>query len=105
MAFCSHRDSLDLIIKLIENAGKSNKTNLINALKKITTNCNNVIDSSFHDLIKSFSSTYSKEILGKKICIYKVLGSKKEHVKYKGSFITLTEYRKLLKPIQSKIKR
>jgi hypothetical protein len=38
-----------------------------------------------------------KDILGKLRCIYKVPGSKKEHVKYKGSLITVTDYKNLMK--------
>jgi hypothetical protein len=38
-----------------------------------------------------------KIILGKERCIYKIQGSKREHVKYKGSIITVTDYKKLMK--------
>jgi hypothetical protein len=38
-----------------------------------------------------------KIILGKERCIYKIQGSKSEHVKYKGSIITVTDYKKLMK--------
>jgi hypothetical protein len=38
-----------------------------------------------------------KEILGKKMRIYKIANSRKEHVKYKCNIITLAEYRKLMK--------
>jgi hypothetical protein len=40
--------------------------------------------------------TQFKEILGKKMRIYKIANSRKEHVKYKGDIITLSEYRKLM---------
>lgn len=38
-----------------------------------------------------------KEILGKLRCIYKIHGSRKEHVKHKGRFIAVTVYKKLMK--------
>ena len=41
--------------------------------------------------------TKFKEILGKKMRIYKIANSRKEHVKYKGDIIRLAEYRKLMK--------
>jgi hypothetical protein len=40
-----------------------------------------------------------KIILGKERCIYKIQGSKREHVKYKGSIITVTDYKKLMKAL------
>lgn len=42
----------------------------------------------------------SKEILGKIRRIYKVAGSCKEHVKYKGELIPVSEYKKLFKKIK-----
>jgi hypothetical protein len=38
-----------------------------------------------------------KEILGKLRCIYKVPGSKKDHIKHKGILITVTDYKKHMK--------
>jgi hypothetical protein len=38
-----------------------------------------------------------KEILGKLRCIYKIHGSRKEHVKYKGMLITVSDYKNLMK--------
>jgi hypothetical protein len=40
--------------------------------------------------------TQFKEVLGKKMRIYKIANSRKEHVKYKGDIIRLSEYRKLM---------
>ena len=37
-----------------------------------------------------------KLILGKERCIYKVQGSKKDHIKYKGTLIPVADYKKLL---------
>lgn len=41
-----------------------------------------------------------KEILGKERCIYKKTGDRKEYVKHKGRFITVRDYKKLMKPIR-----
>lgn len=38
-----------------------------------------------------------KELLGKIRCIYKIHGSRKEYVKHKGSLITVTDYKKLMR--------
>ena len=38
-----------------------------------------------------------KEINGKLRCIYKITGSRKEHLKYKGCLITVADYKKLMK--------
>jgi len=39
----------------------------------------------------------SKEILGKIRRVYKVAGSRKEHIKYKGELIPVADYKKLMK--------
>ena len=46
---------------------------------------------------KKPSVSQSKEILGKQRRIYKVAGSRKEHVKYKGQLIPVSDYKKLMK--------
>lgn len=38
-----------------------------------------------------------KELLGKLRCIYKIPGSRKEYVKYKRMFITVPDYKKVMK--------
>uniref|UniRef100_A0A6C0K9M3 Uncharacterized protein n=1 Tax=viral metagenome TaxID=1070528 RepID=A0A6C0K9M3_9ZZZZ len=38
-----------------------------------------------------------KVILGKERCIYKVKGSNKDHIKYKGTLITVADYKKLMR--------
>jgi hypothetical protein len=45
---------------------------------------------------KKPSVPQSKEILGKIRRIYKVAGSRKEHVKYKGQLIPVSDYKKLM---------
>jgi len=47
---------------------------------------------------KKPSVPQSKEILGKQRRIYKVAGSRKEHIKYKGQLIPVSDYKKLMKP-------
>jgi len=38
-----------------------------------------------------------KEVCGRLRCIYKIAGSRKEHIKYKGQLITVADYKKLMK--------
>ena len=52
---------------------------------------------SGHFLYKNNTKSLSKNILGKSKRIYKVYGSKKEHVKHKGNLITVSDYKKLMK--------
>jgi hypothetical protein len=40
-----------------------------------------------------------KEINGRLRCIYKIAGSRKEHIKYKGRLITVSDYKKLMKKV------
>jgi len=58
--------------------------------------------SSYEESIGGFrhkkpSVPQSKEILGKQRRIYKVAGSRKEHIKYKGQLIPVSDYKKLFK--------
>ena len=52
---------------------------------------------SGHFLYKNNTKSLSKNILGKSKRIYKVDGSKKEHVKHKGNLITVSDYKKIMK--------
>jgi hypothetical protein len=45
----------------------------------------------------SYKKTNKKNILGRERCIYKKSGDRKEYIKYKGNFIAVREYKKLLK--------
>ena len=45
----------------------------------------------------SYKKTNKKNILGKERCIYKKSGDRKEYIKYKGNFIAVREYKKLMK--------
>jgi hypothetical protein len=42
-------------------------------------------------------SPVKKVVCGKLRCIYKIHGSRKEHLKYKGQLITVAEYKKMMK--------
>ena len=67
----------------------------INSIKKpelkIATALKTVYD------IKGGNNKQYKEILGKRRRIYKIKGSRKEHVKYKGELIPVSDYKKLFK--------
>ena len=42
-------------------------------------------------------ASVKKEVCGKLRCIYKIPGSRKEHLKYKGRLITVADYKKVMK--------
>lgn len=41
-------------------------------------------------------ASVKKEVCGKLRCIYKIAGSRKEHIKYKGQLIAVADYKKLM---------
>uniref|UniRef100_A0A6C0LMH1 Uncharacterized protein n=1 Tax=viral metagenome TaxID=1070528 RepID=A0A6C0LMH1_9ZZZZ len=47
--------------------------------------------------VNAKASSVKKEVCGKLRCIYKIPGSRKEHLKYKGQLITVADYKKLMK--------
>jgi hypothetical protein len=50
------------------------------------------------DIITGGSKVSVKKVVcGKLRCIYKIPGSRKEHLKYKGQLITVAEYKKIMK--------
>jgi hypothetical protein len=76
--------------------------------KQIMNKIKNILDFEEKFSPEGFSSEESssggrkvlsikKEICGKLRCIYKIPGSRKEHIKYKRRLITVTEYKKLMK--------
>ena len=93
----------------VDSSGLYNKndeefTKLLSALDLVS------VDALFFVTIYTSTSYYrkqtggkrstklpKKEILGKLRCIYKVPGSRKEHIKHKGILVTVTEYKKLMK--------
>ena len=42
-------------------------------------------------------ASVKKEVCGKLRCIYTIAGSRKEHIKYKGQLIAVSDYKKLMK--------
>ena len=52
--------------------------------------------SAYHPIAKGGKKSTKKLILGKERCIYKVQGSKKDHIKYKGALIPVADYKKLM---------
>jgi len=42
-------------------------------------------------------ASVKKEVCGRLRCIYKIPGSRKEHIKYKGRLIAVADYKKLMK--------
>lgn len=65
-----------------------------------------VQSKSLYNMLKEVESDVSsggrkasvkKEICGKLRCIYKISGSRKEHVKYKGRLITVADYKRIHK--------
>ena len=80
----------------------NNKNQIINDVK--TTFTQILIKESGGTRSLSFSKTtggrkvsIKKEICGKLRCIYKIPGSRKEHIKYKGRLIAVADYKKLMK--------
>lgn len=52
--------------------------------------------SAYHPAAKGGKKATKKVILGKERCIYKVQGSKKDHIKHKGALIPVADYKKLM---------
>jgi hypothetical protein len=48
-------------------------------------------------MIGGSKASVKKVVCGKLRCIYKIHGSRKEHLKYKGRLITVAEYKKIMK--------
>jgi hypothetical protein len=83
-----------------ELAKQDEKKSLRNAVTQIT---NSQYRSSLRGHLPKTvglggGGSQSKEILGKQRRIYKVAGSRKEHIKYKGQLIPVSDYKKLMKP-------
>ena len=75
-----------------ERQQRINKTQpVFRALNKVKKRLSFVADGSW------MGGSKSKEILGKIRRVYKVAGSRKEHVKYKGELIPVSDYKKLFK--------
>ena len=74
-----------------------NKTPIIEFNRKIMENNKDpklIINKSSSGGSKA---SVKKEICGKQRCIYKIPGSRKEHIKYMGRLIAVADYKKLMK--------
>jgi len=68
-----HKSDIDFLMKMIEDDKKSSGGRKVKP------------------------SHVKKQVCGKLRCIYKILGTRKEHLKYKGRLITVAEYKKIMK--------
>jgi len=102
--------SFDNILKVLysninKNNGNKNKgeeyDNIIEYLPSITTE---KIPITYRRMLflGSGNNKQYKEILGKRRRIYKIKGSRKEHIKYKGELIPVSDYKKLFKKSSKK---
>jgi len=85
---------------LTSNYGTTNRPNrriLVNAAKAEAKRQAAAEQQGSGSRHKKPSVPQSKEILGKQRRIYKVAGSRKEHIKYKGQLIPVSDYKKLFK--------
>jgi len=90
----------EVLIKFIEDVVPIMKKKLnnmvefekyLNKLDKIQK------DLNMYRPAKGGKKSTKKVILGKERCIYKVKGSNKDHIKYKGTLITVADYKKLMR--------
>jgi hypothetical protein len=84
-----HKYSINTIDKLIE------------VFRELNYNLDNVETSESISHTKGThggsKAPVKKEVCGRLRCIYKIAGSRKEHLKYKGQLITVADYKKLIK--------
>lgn len=87
--------------KIISTEDSTNKSLDQMKITKIEIYLNDVLteigDISNRKLGGRKANPVKKEICGRLRCIYKISGSRKEHVKHKGSLITVADYKKLMK--------
>jgi hypothetical protein len=80
--------NLKMLKNMLENEGKkASSSGGRKAKAKANANAKNVVKPS----------PVKKVVCGKLRCIYKIHGSRKEHLKYNGRLITVAEYKKLMK--------
>jgi hypothetical protein len=83
------KDVLPIMKQKLNGMGKFNDH--LDELDKINEKL-----SAYHPPAKGGKKSTKKVILGKERCIYKVQGSKKEHIKHKGALIPVADYKKLM---------
>ena len=76
-------------VEIYENTDRVNRIEYANSLNRI--------NQSLSISGGRKANPVKKEICGRLRCIYKISGSRKEHVKHKGSLITVVDYKKLMK--------
>jgi hypothetical protein len=83
------KDVLPIMKKKLNNMDEFEE--YLNNLNKIQEDLNKYRPA------KGGKKSTKKVILGKERCIYKVKGSNKDHIKYKGTLITVADYKKLMR--------
>jgi hypothetical protein len=87
-------DDTELSSNYIDN---SKRKELIKSVELIDKN-NQIIYIALNNFNNGGSKASVKKVVcGKLRCIYKIHGSRKEHLKYKGQLITVAEYKKIMK--------
>lgn len=90
----------DLKEKYLTYSGKENKitNDIITSLKiKNYYSQKVILDANAQGTSGGRKASVKKEVCGKLRCIYKIAGSRKEHIKYKGQLIAVADYKKLMK--------
>ena len=85
---------------LTYSSGKENKikNDIITSLKIMNYLSRKVIlDANAQGTTGGRKASVKKEVCGKLRCIYKIQGSRKEHLKYKGQLIPVADFKKLMK--------
>ena len=93
-------DDLEKLKGLLENYEHSELKDL-QKLKGLYDNKDKILINMLNNLEYHVNggrkASVKKEICGKLRCIYKISGSRKEHVKYKGRLITVADYKRIHK--------
>ena len=98
---------LEKIYSIEDDRQQDLSNNYIDSIKRkeliervdVIDNDNKIIYFSeriFDNVVGGRKASVKKEVCGKLRCIYKIHGSRKEHLKYKGQLITVAEYKKLM---------
>jgi len=102
LIFKINDDNNDITVKFSENGmevymgGKLINDNKV-LFTKISITKDNVITIYEKPSTGGRKAPVKKEVCGRLRCIYKIAGSRKEHIKYKGRLIAVADYKKLMK--------
>jgi hypothetical protein len=83
-------------LKLRYDAFEKDRYKSILKTKKRSTPRTSVSPSGVSISLSGGATSGKKVVCGKLRCIYKIHGSRKEHLKYKGRLITVAEYKKIM---------